>query len=98
MKKTLLLTVALILTGLNSAMAAIDDELRTIITKSDGIELTEVTNDANNPWTIADGVATSTVGKMSSAHIADLHHQVSRYRAHHILLRLHRRLLPLCRV
>lgn len=67
MKKTLLLTVALILTGLNSAMAAIDDELRTIITKSDGIELTEVTNDANNPWTIADGVATSTVGKMSSA-------------------------------
>ena len=67
MKKTLLLTVALILTGLNSAMAAIDEELRTIITKSDGIELTEVTNDANNPWTIADGVATSTVGKMSSA-------------------------------
>lgn len=66
MKKTLLLTVALILTGLNSAMAAIDEELRTIITKSDGIELTEVTNDANNPWTIADGVATSTVGKMSS--------------------------------
>ena len=67
MKKTLLLTVALILTGLNSAMAAIDEELRTIITKSDGIELTEVTNDANNPWAIADGVATSTVGKMSSA-------------------------------
>lgn len=67
MKKTLLLTVALILTGLNSAMAAIDEELRTIITKSDGFELTEVTNDANNPWTIADGVATSTVGKMSSA-------------------------------
>ena len=66
MKKTLLLTVALILTGLNSAMAAIDEELRTIITKSDGIELTEVTNDANNPWTIADGVATSTVGKMST--------------------------------
>lgn len=66
MKKTLLLTVALILTGLNSAMAAIDDELRTIITKSDGIELTEVANDPNNPWTIADGVATSTVGKMSS--------------------------------
>lgn len=66
MKKTLLLTVALILTGLNSAMAAIDEELRTIITKSDGIELTEVANDPNNPWTIADGVATSTVGKMSS--------------------------------
>ena len=41
MKKTLLLTVALILTGLNSAMAAIDEELRSIITKSDGIELTE---------------------------------------------------------
>ena len=67
MKKTLLLTVALILTGLNSAMAAIDEELRSIITKSDGIELTEVANDTNNPWTIADGVATSTVGKMSSA-------------------------------
>lgn len=66
MKKTLLLTVALILTGLNSAMAAIDEELRTIITKSDGIELTEVTNDANNPWAIADGVATSTVGKSSN--------------------------------
>ena len=67
MKKTLLLTVALILTGLNSAMAAIDEELRTIITKSDGIEMTEVANDTNNPWAIADGVATSTVGKMSSA-------------------------------
>lgn len=67
MKKTLLLTVALILTGLNSAMAAIDEELRSIITKSDGIELTEVANDTNNPWAIADGVATSTVGKMSSA-------------------------------
>lgn len=66
MKKTLLLTVALILTGLNSAMAAIDDELRSIITTAKGVELTEVTNDANNPWTIADGVATSTVGKMSS--------------------------------
>lgn len=67
MKKTLLLTAALILTGLNSAMAAIDEELRSIITKSDGIELTEVANDTNNPWAIADGVATSTVGKMSSA-------------------------------
>lgn len=66
MKKTLLLTVALILTGLNSAMAAIDEELRSIITTAKGVELTEVTNDANNPWTIADGVATSTVGKMSS--------------------------------
>ena len=66
MKKTLLLTVALILTGLNSAMAAIDEELRTIITKSDGIELTEVANDTNNPWAIADGVATSTVGKSSN--------------------------------
>lgn len=36
MKKTLLLTVALILTGLNSAMAAIDDELRSIITTAKG--------------------------------------------------------------
>ena len=67
MKKTLLLTAALILIGLNSTMAAIDEELRTIITKSDGIELTEVANDANNPWTIADGVATSTVAKSSNA-------------------------------
>lgn len=65
MKKRIFMLAVLILSGLQFAVAAIDEQLRALITASDDIEVTEVTNDAANPWTVADGMASSTVGKLS---------------------------------
>lgn len=64
MKKRIFMLAVLILSGLQFAVAAIDEQLRALITTSDGIEVTEVTNDEANPWTVADGMASSTVGKI----------------------------------
>lgn len=64
MKKRIFMLAVLILSGLQFAVAAIDEQLRALITTSDDIEVTEVTNDAANPWTVADGMASSTVGKL----------------------------------
>ena len=63
MKKRIFMLAVLILSGLQFAVAAIDEQLRALITTSDDIEVTEVTNDAANPWTVADGMASSTIGK-----------------------------------
>lgn len=63
MKKRIFMLAVLILSWLQFAVAAIDEQLRALITASDGIEVTEVTNDAANPWTVADGMASSTIGK-----------------------------------
>lgn len=65
MKKRIFMLAVLILSGLQFAVAAIDEQLRALITTSDDIEVTEVTNDEANPWTVADGMASSTVGKLS---------------------------------
>lgn len=64
MKKRIFMLAVLILSGLQFAVAAIDEQLRALITTSDDIEVTEVTNDEANPWTVADGMASSTVGKL----------------------------------
>lgn len=64
MKKRIFMLAVLILLGLQFAVAAIDEQLRALITTSDDIEVTEVTNDEANPWTVADGMASSTVGKI----------------------------------
>lgn len=64
MKKRIFMLAVLILSGLQFAVAAIDEQLRALITASDDIEVTEVTNDEANPWTVADGMASSTVGKL----------------------------------
>ena len=64
MKKRIFMLAVLILSGLQFAVAAIDEQLRALITTSDDIEVTEVTNDEANPWTVADGLASSTVGKL----------------------------------
>ena len=64
MKKKIFMFAVLILSGLQFAVAAIDEQLRALITTSDDIEVTEVTNDEANPWTVADGMASSTVGKI----------------------------------
>ena len=64
MKKRIFMLAVLILSGLQFAVAAIDEQLRALITTSDGIEVTEVTNDEAHPWTVADGMASSTVGKL----------------------------------
>ena len=64
MKKRIFMLAVLILSGLQFAVAAIDELLRALITTSDDIEVTEVTNDEANPWTVADGMASSTVGKL----------------------------------
>lgn len=64
MKKRIFMLAVLILSGLQFAVAAIDEQLRALITTSDGIEVTEVTNDEANPWTVADGMASSTIGKI----------------------------------
>ena len=64
MKKRIFMLAVLILSGLQFAVAAIDEQLRALITTSDDIEVTEVTNDKANPWTVADGMASSTVGKI----------------------------------
>ena len=64
MKKRIFMLAVLILSGLQFAVAAIDEQLRALITTSSDIEVTEVTNDEANPWTVADGMASSTVGKI----------------------------------
>lgn len=64
MKKRIFMLAVLILSGLQFAVAAIDEQLRALITASDDIEVTEVTNDEANPWTVADGMASSTIGKL----------------------------------
>lgn len=64
MKKRIFMLAVLILSGLQFAVAAIDEQLRALITTSDDIEVTEVTNDEAHPWTVADGMASSTVGKI----------------------------------
>lgn len=64
MKKRIFMLAVLILSGLQFAVAAIDEQLRALITTSSDVEVTEVTNDAANPWTVADGMASSTVGKL----------------------------------
>lgn len=64
MKKRIFMFAVLILSGLQFAVAAIDEQLRALITTSDDIEVTEVTNDEANPWTVADGMASSTIGKI----------------------------------
>lgn len=64
MKKRIFMLAVLILSGLQFAVAAIDEQLRALITASDDIEVTEVTNDEAHPWTVADGMASSTVGKL----------------------------------
>lgn len=63
MKKRIFMLAVLILSGLQFAVAAIDEQLRALITTSDDIEVTEVTNDEAYPWTVADGMASSTIGK-----------------------------------
>lgn len=65
MKKRIFMLAVLILSGLQFAVAAIDEQLRALITASDDIEVTEVTNDEANPWTVADGMASSTIGKLN---------------------------------
>ena len=65
MKKRIFMLAVLILAGLQFAVAAIDEQLRALITTSADVEVTEVTNDEANPWTVADGMASSTVGKLS---------------------------------
>lgn len=64
MKKRIFMLAVLILSGLQFAVAAIDEQLRALITAYDDIEVTEVTNDEANPWTVADGMASSTIGKL----------------------------------
>lgn len=64
MKKRIFMLAVLILSGLQFAVAAIDEQLRALITASDGIEVTEVTNDEANPWKVENGMASSTVGKI----------------------------------
>lgn len=72
MKKRIFMLAVLILSGLQFAVAAIDEQLRALITTSDDIEVTEVTNDEANPWTVADGMASSTVGKLSKTVISTI--------------------------
>lgn len=64
MKKRIFMLAVLILSGLQFAVAAIDEQLRALINTSDDIEVTEVTNDEANPWNVADRMASSTVGKL----------------------------------
>ena len=64
MKKRIFMLAVLILSGLQFAVAAIDEQLRALITASDDIEVTEVTNDEANPWKVENGMASSTVGKL----------------------------------
>ncbi len=64
MKKRIFMLAVLILSGLQFAVAAIDEQLRAIITASDDIEVTEVTNDKAHPWKVENGMASSTIGKI----------------------------------
>lgn len=66
MKKKLFLLAVLVCSALSSATAAIDEALRSLITTSADVTITEVSNDAAYPFSVADGVATSTNGKISS--------------------------------
>lgn len=72
MKKRIFMLAVLILSGLQFAVAAIDEQLRALITTSSDVEVTEVTNDEANPWTVADGMASSTVGKLSKTVISTI--------------------------
>ena len=63
MKKRIFMLAVLILSGLQFAVAAIDEQLRALITTSDDVEVTEVTNDEANPWKVENGMASSTIGK-----------------------------------
>lgn len=67
MKKRIFMLAVLILSGLQFAVAAIDEQLRALITASDDIEVTEVTNDEANPWKVENGMASSTVGKINQS-------------------------------
>lgn len=64
MKKRIFMLAVLILSGLQFAVAAIDEQLRALITVSDDIEVTEVTNDKAHPWKVENGMASSTIGKI----------------------------------
>ena len=64
MKKRIFMLAVLILSGLQFAVAAIDEQLRALITASDDIEVTEVTNDEAHPWKVENGMASSTIGKL----------------------------------
>lgn len=66
MKKRIFMLAVLILSGLQFAVAAIDEQLRALITASDGIEVTEVTNDEANPWKVENGMASTTHGKTTT--------------------------------
>lgn len=57
--------MALLCAGISSAWAGIDADLAALITTSDDVEITEVTNDEAYPWEVTDGVAVSTNGKAS---------------------------------
>lgn len=72
MKKRIFMLAVLILSGLQFAVAAIDEQLRALITTSSDVEVTEVTNDEATPWTVADGMASSTVGKLSKTVISTI--------------------------
>ena len=63
MKKRIFMLAVLILSGLQFAVAAIDEQLRALITTSSDVEVTEVTNDEANPWKVENGMASSTIGK-----------------------------------
>lgn len=66
MKKRIFMLAVLILSGLQFAVAAIDEQLRALITASDDIEVTEVTNDEANPWKVENGMASTTHGKTTT--------------------------------
>ena len=66
MKKRIFMFAVLILSGLQFAVAAIDEQLRALITTSDDIEVTEVTNDEANPWKVENGMASTTHGKTTT--------------------------------
>ena len=67
MKKRIFMLAVLILSGLQFAVAAIDEQLRALITTSSDVEVTEVTNDEANPWKVENGMASSTVGKTNQS-------------------------------
>lgn len=67
MKKRLFMFAVLLLSGLQFAVAAIDEQLRALITTSDDIEVTEVTNDEANPWKVENGMASTTHGKTTTS-------------------------------
>lgn len=67
MKKRLFMFAVLLLSGLQFAVAAIDEQLRALITTSDDIEVTEVTNDEAYPWKVENGMASTTHGKTTTS-------------------------------